>query len=76
LWYYNEKSERIGTASCSAAVDENTWYTVETTISLHKGENTLKIVFADEPDKAYDFYGYFPPPEWDLQFAGFEVEPA
>jgi beta-glucosidase-like glycosyl hydrolase len=73
LWYYNERDERIGTASCVQATDEHEWYTVETTISLHKGENILKIVFADEPDKAYDFYGYFPPPGWDIHFAGFEI---
>lgn len=73
LWYYNEKDERIGTATCSAATDANEWYAIETTLPLHKGENTLKIVFADEPDKAYDFYGYFPPPGWDLHFAGFDV---
>lgn len=73
LWYYNEKDERIGTASCASATDENAWYTVTTTLPLHQGENILKIVFADEPDRAYDFYGYFPPPGWDLHFAGFDV---
>ncbi len=73
LWYYNEKDERVGTASCAAATDENAWYTVSTTLPLHKGENILKIVFADEPDKEYDFFGYFPPPGWDLQFVGFDV---
>ncbi len=61
IWYYDENDDRIGTAYCDKAVDEEQWYNVETEIHLHEGENTLKLVFANEPYHDYEFYN--PGPE-------------
>ncbi len=55
IWYYNEHNHKLGTAVCDIAVDENNWYKVDTQIYLHKGENTLKLVFAIEPYTEYDY---------------------
>lgn len=56
IWYYDEQGNRIGTAFCDIAKDEEQWYIVGTKILLHKGENVLKLVFANEPYKDYEFF--------------------
>lgn len=56
IWYYNELGEKMGTAYCDAAEDERKWYQVSTKIQLHKGENILKLVFANEPYKEYPYF--------------------
>lgn len=63
LWYYNENEEKIGTAFCRDAADENKWYDVETKIKLHKGTNTLKVIIACEPYTEHEYellWGKFP----------------
>ncbi len=56
IWFYDEDGNRLGTAYCSVATDESKWYTVETKINLKKGENMLKLVFANEPYKEYEYF--------------------
>lgn len=61
IWFYDENEKRLGTAYCTAAVEEEQWYTVEANIQLHEGENLLKLVFANEPYKDYEYFN--PGPE-------------
>lgn len=78
IWYTDENGNRLGTACCSAAVDQTKWYTVETDIPLHTGENFLKLIFANEPYHDYPFFCPTAeiPNEWpeaakeDVSFAG------
>lgn len=55
IWVYVD-DERVGTMRLRDISDPEVWYDVSTQIKLHKGENTVKLVFADEPDTDYDFY--------------------
>lgn len=61
IWFYDKENRKLGTAYCDMAVDETKWYTVEADIALEEGENILKLVFANEPDKDYEFFN--PGPE-------------
>ena len=56
IWYYNEFGERLATAYCAEAVDENKWYEVTAKVHLHAGENILKLVIANEPYKEYPYF--------------------
>ena len=70
IWYYNENNDKTGIAFCDVAVDENKWYSVDTKISLHKGENTLKLVFAAEPENEYEYFdGWSELPKEDIKLA-------
>ncbi len=75
LWFENEAGERVATASCAEAADENAWYRFTVTVPFKKGENRLSVIPADEPHTDYDFFGSYltNPPPWDLHLAGFEV---
>lgn len=55
IWVYVD-DERVGTMKFRDISDPEVWYNISTQIRLHKGENTVKLVFADEPDTDYDFY--------------------
>ena len=61
IWFYDKDNNRLGTAYCDKAVDETKWYMVEEDITLGEGENILKLVFANEPYKDYEFFN--PGPE-------------
>ncbi len=56
IWFFDGNERRIGSLSLKDAADENKWYEFSTVISLCEGENILKLVFADEPDKDYDYF--------------------
>ena len=60
IWLFDEDDRKLGSISLHNATDEQQWYDVQTTISLQKGEHILKVVFADEPDKEYDYYPSYP----------------
>lgn len=62
----------MGTAYCDVAEDENLWYTVDAQIALRKGENTIKMVFANEPNTEYEYWNKpyaMPVPPEDIQLA-------
>ena len=46
--------------------------------TLQKGENILKVVFADEPDKEYDYYpsypSFYPPQPEDIRLSRITLE--
>ena len=71
IYYCNEDNERLGTAFCNVAEDENKWYTVESEITLNKGENILKVIFANDPTKEDPFFAgdLFDMPSEDVKFA-------
>ena len=72
IWYFNEEDEKLGTAYCDVAEDENLWYTVDAQIALRKGENTIKMVFANEPNTEYEYWNKpyaMPVPIEDIQLA-------
>jgi len=56
IWYYDADGNKLGTAYCDVATDETKWYTVFAKIKLSKGENMLKMVFANEPDTEYPYF--------------------
>lgn len=56
IWYYNEFGDRLATAYCAEAIDENKWYDVKAKVQLHKGENILKLMIANEPYKEYPYF--------------------
>ena len=58
IWIHDEEDKRIGTVFCTNATDSNKWYTLSADVYLKKGDNTLKFIFANEPDTEYDY------PEW------------
>ena len=66
----NEQNEKTAVAKCDMATNENEWYCTTAKIHLSKGENVLKLMFADEPDIDYDFYnGWFDTPKTDIRIA-------
>ena len=70
IWFMNEKNEKTAVAKCDMATNENEWYCTTAKIHLSKGENVLKLMFADEPDIDYDFYnGWFDTPKTDIRIA-------
>lgn len=69
IWYDNADGERLGTAYCDTAVDENEWYMVDAKIHLSKGENVLKVVLANEPDTEYAYEEYMGLPQEDIKLA-------
>lgn len=56
IWFYDEEDKRLGTAFCRKAIDKSKWYTIEAVAKLKKGEQMLKIVFANEPYKEYEYF--------------------
>ena len=82
IWFYDKENHKLGTAYCDKAVDEAKWYTVEADITLGEGENILKLVFANEPYKDYEFFNPGPevPNMWpelakeDISFAKLKLE--
>ena len=69
IWYYNSDNERMDTAFCNEAIDENKWYTLTSKIHLKKGVNILKIVFANEPYTEYEYAERALPPYEDIRLA-------
>ena len=69
IWYYNSDDERMATAFCDDAVDENKWYTIDSKINLKKGENILKIMFANEPYTEYEYAERADIPSEDIKLA-------
>lgn len=70
IWFFNEQNKKLGGVDCGKAKNSNEWYTVETEIHLKAGENTLKLVFADEPQKDYPLFdGWLELPEEDIKIA-------
>lgn len=69
IWYYNENDERLATTFCDEAVDEQKWYTFDATIHLKKGENILKVVFANEPYTEYEYAEELRVPKEDIKLA-------
>ena len=69
IWYDNADGERLGTAYCETAVDENKWYVVDAKIHLSKGENVLKVVLANEPYTEYEYAEYMGVPQEDIKLA-------
>jgi len=68
IWLFDEQNKKLGVIGCSKAENPNKWYTVETDIHLKEGENTLKLVFADEPQKDYPLFdGWLELPEEDIK---------
>ncbi len=56
IWIYDENNIKTATACCNVAVDENKWYKVDARVPIHKGENIIKLVFANEPYTDYEYY--------------------
>lgn len=61
--------ERLGTAYCDVAVDENKWYMVDAKVHLSKGENVLKVILANEPDTEYEYAENTRVPQEDIKLA-------
>ena len=75
IWFYNENKEKLATMSCEKAVDEYSWYELHTRLHLTKGENVIKIVFANEPFTEYDYtFTTFPLPDEDIKFANLKIK--
>ena len=78
IWFFDEGEQKLGSISLQDVTDEHQWYDVQTTITLHKGENVLKVVFADEPDKEYDYYpsypSFYPPQPEDIRLSKITLE--
>lgn len=76
IWYENSDGKKLAKAICSAAPDQTKWYNIDAAVRLQKGENLLKMVFADEPDREYEPLktGFFPTGENDIRFAGLKIE--
>ena len=78
IWLFDEDNRKLGSISLQNATDKQQWYDVSTTISLQKGENILKVVFADEPDKEYDYYpsypSFYPPQPEDIRLSRITLE--
>lgn len=55
IWIFDENEKRLATISLNSAVEEDKWYEFKSAVSLHKGENILKFVFAEEPNVDYPF---------------------
>lgn len=70
IWFCNEQDEKLGEVNCNKANNPNEWHIVETKIYLKAGENVLKLVFADEPQRDYPLFdGWFELPKDDIQIA-------
>lgn len=74
IWFFDGEETKLGGISLGEATDENKWYEISTNINLNKGENILKLVFADEPDKEYDFYDGWYSSKEDIRFATLALE--
>lgn len=74
IWFFDGEETKLGEISLGEATDEKCWYEISTCINLKKGENILKLVFADEPDKEYDFYKGYPMGKEDIRLASFTLE--
>ncbi len=74
IWFYNDTNELLGKVSLADAVDSDKWYQVSTVIKLDEGENMLTLVFADEPDKEYDFYNGWYLIKKDIRLADISLE--
>lgn len=74
IWFFDGEETKLGGISLGEATDENKWYEISTNIKLNKGENILKLVFADEPDKEYDFYNGWYSGKEDIRFATLALE--
>lgn len=69
IWYNTVDGERLGTAYCDVAVDENKWYMVDAKVHLSKGENVLKVILANEPDTEYEYAENTRVPQEDIKLA-------
>ena len=74
IWFFDGEETKLGGISLGEATDENKWYEISTNVNLNKGENILKLVFADEPDKEYDFYDGWYSGKEDIRFATLALE--
>ena len=74
IWFYTADEIKLGTVKLKDISDENEWYEVTTDIKLNEGENILKLVFADEPDKEYDFCDFGYVEEGDIRLAKLVLE--
>jgi len=55
IWYQDEYGNRLASASCGCATEEDRWYFVDTELALEAGRQRLTLLFADEPDKEYPY---------------------
>ncbi len=74
IWFYDENDIKLGAARLQNTSDINQWHDISTVIKLQKGENTLKLIFADEPDKDYDFYDQWYVGDEDIRLSKLVLE--
>lgn len=82
IWYENARGERLATVNCSGKCGK-AWHAAEAVITLEQGENTLKVIFADEPDREYVLRKYeyaqnnlFNIPSLDIRLSGLQIQKA
>lgn len=69
IWYMNKRNECLGVAKCDMAKKPDIWYMTTTSVLLKKGENTLRVVFVQEPDKTYELRQ-----NWDLMYVDLDED--
>ncbi len=76
IWILDADERELGSLSLTDACEEK-WYELSTVIKLNNGENVLKLVFADEPDKKYDYYDHcysWPVGKEDIKLSTLKLE--
>ena len=56
IWFYCDDATVPVKAYCSYATEEDKWYKTKAKINLKRGMNMLKLVFANEPNRDYEFF--------------------
>lgn len=74
IWFFDEDEKQLGTVALNTAVDSNKWYEVKTKINLHKGVNTLKLVFAEDPNEICHFSKEWYVGEGDIKLLKISLE--